>query len=59
MKYIIINKNTGRIIAFDNQSEFQAFCYNHHHLTGVNLETSTDDFKIRVVASYEQIGKEV
>ena len=54
MKYIIINKDTGRIIAFDNQGAFQAFAYNYHHLTGENIETA-DRFKIAVVDDYDDL----
>ena len=56
MKYILINKDTGRIIAFEDQSAFQAFCYNYHHLTGENIETA-QRFNIEVVKDYDQIGK--
>jgi hypothetical protein len=56
MKYILINKDTGRIIAFDNKGAFQAFCYNYHHLTGENIETA-NRFNIEVVENYDQIGK--
>ena len=56
MKYIIINKDTGRIIAFEDQSAFQAFCYNYHHLTGENIEIA-QRFNIEVVENYDQIGK--
>ena len=56
MKYIIINKDTGRIIAFDNKGAFQAFCFNYNHLTGENIETA-QRFNIEVVKDYDQIGK--
>ena len=56
MKYIIINKDTGRIIAFDNKGAFQAFCFNYNHLTGENIETD-QRFNIEVVENYDKIGK--